>query len=43
MYGIGGAAALLGVSALDVEQALANNLSQGELEGLLSGSQSRPD
>jgi len=43
MYGIGGAAALLGVTAADVEQALANNLSQGELEGLLSGPQSRPD
>lgn len=43
MYGIGGAAALLGVTAADVEQALAENMSQGELEGLLSGPQSRPD
>lgn len=38
VYGVGGAAALLGVSAVDVEQALADNLSESELRGL-----TRPD
>jgi hypothetical protein len=39
MYGIGGAAALLGVTAADVEQALAENLPPSEWESLVVGPQ----
>jgi hypothetical protein len=38
-YGIAGAATMLGVSALDVEQALADNLAPSDWEDLVAGPQ----
>jgi hypothetical protein len=38
-YGIAGAAAMLGVSAVEVEQALAENLPPSQWDKLVNGSQ----